>query len=131
MKKIKKITVVPMVSCGIFLASAVMALADTSTSSTGGWNLSQLDIFGLPNPSGGILEIITNFLYWILAIFGIIGIIGFIISGLMYLTAAGDDTQTGKAKKAMMASIIGIIVGLSGLVVIQAIDWALNGFSYF
>lgn len=93
------------------------------------WDPYALGTFGLPSAS--IYSIVENFLYWLLGIFGIVGIIGFIISGILYLTAAGNETQAEKAKKAMTYSIIGIIVGLSGLVVIFAIDWALSGYSFF
>jgi len=45
-----------------------------------------------------------------------------VISGIMYLTAAGDEDQITKAKSAMKWSIVGVIVGLGGFVAIQAID---------
>ncbi len=81
--------------------------------------------YGMPN--GSIFGIIQNILFWLLAILGAIAVIGFIISGIMYLTAAGDETQAGKAKKAMMYSIIGVIVALSGFVVFQAAQYMLSG----
>lgn len=81
-------------------------------------------------PSGSILGIVVNILYWLLAILSIVALIGFIIAGIMYLTAAGDETQAGKAKKAMMYSIIGVIVGLSGFVIYQAAMYMLNGQSF-
>jgi len=42
------------------------------------------------------------------------------------LTAAGSVDQEKRAKKAMTMSIIGVIVGISGLVIIYAIDKILN-----
>jgi len=81
--------------------------------------------YGMPN--GSIFGIIQNILFWLLAILGAVAIIGFIIAGIMYLTAAGDETQAGKAKKAMMYSIIGVIVALSGFVVFQAAQYMLSG----
>lgn len=77
-------------------------------------------------PQGTVYEIIANLLSWLLAILGFIAIIGFVISGLMYLTASGDEGQAEKAKNAMKYSIIGIIVGLIGYVAVQAIDALLN-----
>jgi len=56
---------------------------------------------------------------WLLAIVGIAGVIGFAIAGILYLTAAGDDTRMGQAKKAMLYSIIGVVVALAGLVALQ------------
>lgn len=72
---------------------------------------------GLPQSS--VMDIISNIMYWLLMIVGIVGVIGFAIAGLLYLTAAGDEGRIGQAKNAMMYSIIGIIVALAGLVALQ------------
>ena len=66
-----------------------------------------------------------------MAIFGFICIIGFVIAGIMYLLAAGDEKSQEKAKKAMYYSITGVIVGLAGLVIIFAVNALLRGASYF
>lgn len=73
-------------------------------------------------PGGTITEIIFNVMNWILVLVGIIGIIGFVIAGILYLTSAGDDSRAGTAKQAMTYCIIGIIVALMGYVIIQAAD---------
>lgn len=78
-------------------------------------------------PGGTIFEIISNLMKWILALVGIIGVIGFAIAGIMYLTAAGDDDRISNAKKAMVMSIIGVIVALVGLVILQAVNTWLGG----
>ncbi|KKU52766.1 MAG: hypothetical protein UY41_C0045G0005 [Candidatus Moranbacteria bacterium GW2011_GWE1_49_15] len=83
--------------------------------------------YGLPQ--GSILGILSTFLTWIMAVFGILGVLGFIISGILYLTAAGDTGQIDKAKTAMVNSIIGIVVGLSGFIVIQAAQRWLTGYN--
>jgi hypothetical protein len=57
---------------------------------------------------------------WLLGLVGVIGVIGFAIAGILYLTAAGDETRMGTAKKAMTYSIIGVIIALAGLVIINA-----------
>lgn len=84
--------------------------------------------FGLPN--GSIIGIIQNILFWLLAILGMVSVIGFVISGLLYLTAAGDEGQIDKAKRSMTYSIIGVIVGLSGFVVLQAVMYMLSGAAF-
>lgn len=91
--------------------------------------LSSLDAdSGLPH--GDILDIVFNILFWILAIFGAVAVIGFAISGILYLTAAGDDDQIEKAKNAMKWSIIGVIVGLSGIVILRAVSNMLDAQSF-
>ena len=81
--------------------------------------------FGLP--SGSIYNIIGGFVDWLLAIFGFLGILGFVISGIMYLVSAGNDALAKTAKSGMMYSIIGIVVGLSGFIIMQAVNGLLSG----
>ena len=106
-----------------------MAPGAGGTTAAGGLSLGNISGFGLP--AGSIWRIITNILVWMLGLFGIIGILGFLISGIIYLTAAGDEDRMAYAKRAMQYSIIGVIVGLVGFVIIQAIDYALNAYSSF
>jgi len=82
---------------------------------------------GLPSPSGGIRAILANVLGWILGIFGMLAILAFVVSGIQYFAAAGDEKMMETAKKNLIYSIIGVIVALSGFVIIQAIDSALRG----
>lgn len=89
-----------------------------------GWNSADLSMFGLPYAS--IYDIIVNILYWLLTVVGILGVIGFLVAGIMYLTAAGNDDSAKSAKKAMTNSAYGVIVALSGVVVIMAVDALLN-----
>ena len=95
----------------------------------GGWSISNISGLGLP--SGTLMSIVYGILGWLLAIIGLVGIIGFIISGAMYILSSGDEKMAGQAKTAMTNSIIGIIVALSGYVIIQAIDAVLMGWSNF
>ncbi|MFZ2299666.1 MAG: hypothetical protein WAW00_00850 [Candidatus Moraniibacteriota bacterium] len=81
-------------------------------------------VSGLPGDS--IYLIIQRIMNWLLGILGFIGIIGFVIAGILYLTAAGDETQIEKAKNAMLYSIIGVIVALIGFVIIQAVEGLLK-----
>ena len=64
-------------------------------------------------------------------IFGFLGLIGFVIAGIMYVLSAGNQTTMDRAKTAMTYSAIGIVVGLVGLVIIQAINMALNSGANF
>lgn len=78
-------------------------------------------------PTGTITQIVTSTMNWLLALLGFLGIIGFVIAGILYLTAAGDEDQIEKAKTAMTYSIVGIIVALIGFVIIQAVNSWLGG----
>jgi hypothetical protein len=78
-----------------------------------------------------IKDILTNLLNWLLMIVGIIALIGFIISGIQYILAAGDEKLMELGKKNMLYSIMGIVVVMASLVVVQAIDYALRAQSMF
>lgn len=116
MNKMKKI--------GYTLAVSLMtvpSLAMAQFSTPSGTNL----------PTASLTNIITNIMNWLLMIVGILGVIGFVIAGILYLTAAGDDDQIARAKKAMVYSIVGVLVALIGLVVIRAVQGLLGGSSNF
>ena len=105
-----------------FLLLPIIALAgwsDTGLTGAAGSGL----------PAGTLRNIITQVMNWLLAIVGIIGIIGFVISGILYFLAAGDEGKMGTAKNAMTYSIIGVIVALMGYVIIQAVNTLLGGTS--
>lgn len=113
-----------------FLASTVAFLSFfvlSADSALATWSATSVASYGLP--SGTVTAIIGNILLWLLYMLGIVGVIGFVVSGLMYLIAAGDETLITRAKKGMTFSIVGIIVGLAGVVIIRAIDTALRGSS--
>jgi hypothetical protein len=82
---------------------------------------------GVDLPEGSIFDILKNGMQWLLAIFGILCIVAFVISGIQYLTSAGDEDMLKTAKRNMTWSIVGVIVGLSGMVVLQAIQTWLEG----
>lgn len=82
-------------------------------------------------PSGTLAGVIQNFTMWLLGIFGFLAIIGFIVSGIMYLTASGNEDQQKKAKRQMYWSITGVIIGLMGYVIIKAVDAWLKGGTTF
>lgn len=95
------------------------------------WNvgINNAGASGLPGES--IWNIIRQAMNWLLGIVGFLGVIGFAISGILYLTAAGDEDQIAKAKKAMLMSIVGVIVALVGFVIIRAVDTWLGGGTQF
>lgn len=72
--------------------------------------------------SQSISAVLTTLMKGLLGLVGFLGIIGFVVSGILYLTAAGDEDQVDKAKKAMLYSIIGVIVALLGWIVITALS---------
>lgn len=98
------------------LIAMAPAIAFAQFETPGGTNL----------PDSSILDIATGAMNWLLIIVGILGVIGFVIAGIIYLTAAGDEEQIGKGKKAMIYSIVGVIVALLGVVIINAVKAMLS-----
>ncbi len=90
---------------------------------------------GLPGDGGsaakGFVDILTSIMKWLLTIVGILAVIAFVISGILYLTSAGDEDQIGRAKKAMIYAIVGVIVSLLGMIVLNAVEKMLQGESDF
>jgi len=83
---------------------------------------------GLPTGGdGGIVGILTNGMQWLLIVVGILGVIGFVIAGIIYLTAAGDESQIERGKHTMIYSIVGVIVALLGVIIIKAVQGMLGG----
>ena len=118
-------------SSGNFGAGGYISIGTGNNCNTGGGLFGGSGFLGLNNtyglPSGSVFGIIANIVNWLLALFGILGILGFIVSGIMYLISAGDDDMVKRAKAGFKYSIIGIIVGLSGFFVMQAINGLLSG----
>jgi hypothetical protein len=107
-------------------ASSVFVLTITSAQTAfGQWSVSTYDGTNLPRTQLSV--IISNVAFWLLAIFGFVAVIGFIISGIIYLISAGNENMQEQAKRAMIYSITGVVVGLAGLVVIYAVDYFLKG----
>jgi hypothetical protein len=82
-------------------------------------------------PTASISNIIIGIMNFLLTAVGIIGVIGFAIAGILYLTAAGEEDKIKKAKSAMLFSIIGVIVALAGVVALRAARTMLGGSSSF
>ncbi|MDR3559761.1 MAG: hypothetical protein P4L62_05110 [Candidatus Pacebacteria bacterium] len=132
MKKIKKNTLSIFGYAGYLVFLANVYLTDKVSAqtipglNTGTSSTTSLPNVGLPSSSGGIQPILSNFLNWLLGIIGILAIISFVISGFQYFFAATDSKTLESAKRNLTYSIIGIIVALSGYIVIQAINAALS-----
>ncbi len=113
----------------LMLFVPVFVFAQTGPPEPTGWSQGYAYASQSGVPGGTVTNIIKQTLNWLLAILGFFGIIGFVISGILYLTSAGNDDQISTAKNAMKYSIIGVIVALLGFVIIKAVDTLLTGTS--
>lgn len=111
----KKFSIISILS--IFLVSKIQAQGIEIPTGT-----------GLPDPSGGVTEVLTNFLSWLLTIFLILSILAFVITGVMYLIALGDSrSQTlENAKQYFKYAILAVVIVGSSYIIIQFINDLLN-----
>ena len=104
----------------MFFLLAVLVFAVGSETVFAEWNSSNLADFNLPDRT--VDAILLTILEWLLSIVGILGVLGFVVAGITYLTSYGDDKALEKAKKMMLYSVVGVVVALIGLIVVTAIS---------
>jgi len=76
---------------------------------------------GVISESPRLVEVAFNILEFLLRIFGIVAIIGLVISGIIYLTSGGSEDRIAVAKKSFLYSMVGIIVALGSIIFIKQI----------
>ena len=65
--------------------------------------------------------VVLNVVYFLLLSVGGTAIMSVLFAGILYLTAGGNEEQIKRAKKALIASIVGIAVALAALVLVKII----------
>jgi len=65
--------------------------------------------------------ILGNILSFALSAAGVVAILSFVVSGVLYASAAGDETRMRGTKNIMVFSVIGVAVCLSALVVVRTV----------
>lgn len=80
---------------------------------------------GLPETTAS--QLITNVMNWLLGIMGILAMLMFTVSGIQYLTAAGDEKATEHAKNNMKFAAMGVAVALLGYAVVYTIYQVATG----
>ncbi|NTV40913.1 MAG: hypothetical protein HGA61_01410 [Candidatus Moranbacteria bacterium] len=78
-----------------------------------------------------VIVIISNIFSWLMGLFTTLAVAAFVVSGIQYLTAVGNEDQAKIAKNNAKFALLGIIIGLSGFIVVRAIASALSGASIF
>ena len=101
----------------------------------GATNFTKIGGVCFPNSTGlssaPISLILSNVFSWLMGLFTTFAVMAFIISGIQYLTSTGDEGQLETAKRNAMYALLGVVVGLSGFVIVKAIAAAISGQSYF
>lgn len=72
-------------------------------------------------------NILLNALKGFLVLVGLYAIIGFLIGGIAYFLAWGDDTRVERAKKILKNTLIGTIIAIGAMVIARQILQLLGG----
>lgn len=118
MNKVKNIAFAAITTAITVVPNMAMAAATTSGDLIGSAGSSGLATGGGNNLSDYVNTIIS----YVIALVGLIAILGFLISAVMYFTAAGDEEKITKAKSAMTYSIVGVVVALVGFVIMNLVQ---------
>ena len=78
-------------------------------------------------PSSTPKSIVANLLLYLLAIFTALSVLSFAIYGLMFLFGGANKDMADSARKGVQYSLTGIVIGLSGYIVIRLISELLTG----
>ncbi len=82
-------------------------------------------------PETPISVILENLFSWLMGLFTTLAVMAFVVSGVQCLTAAGNEDLMESGKRNVQYSMLGVLVGLSGFVIVRAIAAALSGTSIF
>ena len=76
---------------------------------------------GVISDAPSLAEVLLRFFNFQLTIVGIIAIIGAVLSGIIYLTASGNESRMEKAKKSFTYFIIGSVVVFAVLIIVKTV----------
>lgn len=68
-----------------------------------------------------IVDIVTNVMNFALTLVGMLAIIGFTISGIMYISAGGDSSRAQTAKRMMIYSIVAVTITGASLIILRQV----------
>ncbi len=96
-------------SFSFFVNTALAAGFDVSNPPSGS---------NLPNKDANL--VLVDIIKWILGILASLSILMIIVSGVMYITSAGDQGRIDTAKKMLTYSIVGLVVALLSYAIVKA-----------
>jgi len=73
----------------------------------------------LPGTAGdtNVPTVIARLVNWAMGFLGIIAVVIILAGGFMWMTAAGNEEKVGKAKKLLIAGIIGLVIILAAYII--------------
>ena len=112
--------------CGAALTTVFFHINSALAASTDIWNNPQ----GVQAPSaaaqGSFTDNVTRMINYFLGILGLIAVGFLIYSGILMVTAGGNEEQIGKARKIITYAVIGIVIVLLSYTIVTFISSALD-----
>lgn len=88
-----------------------------------------MEYFFIPIAYAGVItdatplsSVLVNVLQWLLGIFGVVALIAFVGSGLLYLLAQGNDKVVERAKRWTGYAFVGVLVAIGSLVLLSSLS---------
>lgn len=123
MKLTKKIAVF-----AVFASLLVLPLMAAAQSEFGLEGDFQSTLSGtLPTTEASVPTVIAKLINWAMGFLGIIAVVIILAGGFMWMTAAGNEEKVGKAKKLLIAGIIGLVIILAAYVIATYVITQLKG----
>jgi len=91
------------------LPSLVLAQADINTFG-GGYVTNEVNAYA---GGGSIESVVPRIINIVMSVLAIIAVVIVLIGGFMWMTAAGNEERVGKAKKVLVAGVIGLAIILA------------------
>lgn len=101
------------VGLGFIALLALIGLAAPVLAAQG----SDLNLSGTLGNFSNLNSTLTTLFRFVIGLAGIIFLVLFLVGGVQYLTAAGNEEQTGKAKRLLVDAIVGLIIVLSAFAI--------------
>ena len=64
----------------------------------------------------------TNITNFVISVVAVVAILMIVVSGLMYITSAGDESKVANAKKSLTTGIVGLVIALVAFVIVKTIS---------
>jgi len=77
--------------------------------------------------SSDVREFVLKAVNFVLGFLGLIAVLIVIYAGILYLTAAGEEEKTGKAKKAITFAVIGLVIVIGSFAFVNTVITGLGG----
>lgn len=114
-KKINRSLLLVAVTLGLTVTVAYLPAAPVSAFKGGvksGMKATKMNKAGSDDPKLDINGLIENVVKTLVFIVGVLSVIMIIVSGIQYITSAGDSAKTKKATQGLIYSIAGLIIAI-------------------